>query len=116
MSGTTEGALTLEILQRLLDRVPPAAPRLKIITSEFLTETVDRRLTRWQSLCRWLEDACDRAELNYPWSRVLRTETIPSRSIYRAGDLLICHPALYAEIKDKARGAAFNSLLRQRWP
>ncbi len=71
----------------------------RIYESEHLTETESVELTAWERLRLRLERLTSRAELNYPWPRVVTERTVPAPYLYHVAGLgFVGHPVTSAKI------------------
>lgn len=75
------------------------ASGLVIIETPYLTETKVFSLGRWGRFRAWVEDLTDRADLHYPFSRVLRSNTVPSPKVLIMGSRVYCHPEVARQIR-----------------
>ncbi len=75
------------------------APGLTIIETPHLTETRMLALSRWGRFRAWIEGLTDRADLQYPFPRIRRSETVPSSKVLVMGSRLVCHPDVARQIR-----------------
>lgn len=81
----------------------PELGGLRLVTSEHITKSYPRKLTRVEAWRCLVEDAFGRVRVRYPFPRVRRTEERPLATFYRVGGTLLCHPALARDLRDIIR-------------
>lgn len=75
------------------------ASGLVIIETPYLTETKVLSLGRWGRFRAWIEHLADLADLHYPFSRVRRSESVPSPRVLVMGSRVYCHPEVARRIR-----------------